>query len=90
MIENKITVTQPSLPPLEEFIPYLEKIWDNKWLTNNGHSHQVLEYKFSEYLGIKYISLFANVTLALVTALQELRITDEVNTTSLNFIATAH
>jgi hypothetical protein len=31
----KITVTQPYLPPFEEFIPYLEKIWQSKWLTNS-------------------------------------------------------
>ena len=32
MIHNnrEINVTQPYLPPLAEFIPYLEKIWDNK------------------------------------------------------------
>ena len=34
-----IFVTSPSLPPLEEFIPYLQKTWDNKWLTNNGEFH---------------------------------------------------
>ena len=41
-ITDKITVTQPLLPPLEEFIPYLEEIWQRKWLTNNGHYHQKL------------------------------------------------
>ena len=38
-----IYVTEPSLPPLEEFIPYLRKIWDSKRLTNNGPFHQELE-----------------------------------------------
>jgi dTDP-4-amino-4,6-dideoxygalactose transaminase len=87
---QKITVTQPSLPPLNEFIPYIEKIWENKWLTNNGPFHQELEQKLAEYLGVKYISLFANGTLALVTALQELKITGEVITTPFSFVATAH
>ena len=32
---NHIYVTQPALPDLNEFIPYLEQIWDNKILTNN-------------------------------------------------------
>ncbi len=89
-MQKKITVTQPSLPPLEEFIPYLEKIWEKKWLTNNGPFHQELEKRLAEYLGVKYISLFANGTLALVTALQELRITGEVITTPFSFVATAH
>lgn len=33
---SKIYVTSPFLPPLEEFIPYLEQIWQNKTLTNGG------------------------------------------------------
>lgn len=88
--KNRITVTQPSLPPIQEFIPYLEKIWENKWLTNNGPFHQELEKKLAEFLGVKYISLFANGTLALITALQQLRITGEVITTPFSFVATAH
>jgi len=83
-------VTEPFLPPLEEFIPYLEKIWESKRLTNNGHFHQQLEQELAEYLGVKYISLFANGTLALVTALQEMRITGEVITTPFSFVATTH
>lgn len=88
--DKKIYVTQPYLPELNEFIPYLEKIWDNKCLTNNGPFHQQLEEELSKYLGVKYISLFANGTIALVTALQALRITGEVITTPYSFVATAH
>lgn len=89
-MQNKITVTQPFLPPLSEFIPYLEDIWERKWVTNNGHYHQELEKALCEYLGVKYISLFANGTLALITALQALRITGEVITTPFSFVATTH
>ena len=85
-----IYVTQPFLPPLEEFQPYLEQIWENKWLTNNGPFHQELEKKLADYLGVEHIALFANGTLALVTALQALRITGEVITTPFSFVATAH
>ncbi|QBF25851.1 DegT/DnrJ/EryC1/StrS family aminotransferase [Pseudomonas tructae] len=85
-----ITVTSPLLPPLEEFIPYLENIWDSKFLTNCGPYHQQLEKELAEYLGVKHISLFSNGTLALVTALQALRITGEVITTPYSFVATAH
>lgn len=85
-----IYVTQPYLPPLEEFIPYLEQIWENKWLTNNGPFHQQLEQALCEYLGVEHLSLFANGTLALVSALQTLRITGEVITTPYSFVATAH
>jgi dTDP-4-amino-4,6-dideoxygalactose transaminase len=85
-----IYVTQPLLPPLEEFIPYLQQIWENKWLTNNGPFHQQLEQALCDYLGVKHISLFTNGTLALVTALQALRITGEVITTPYSFVATSH
>ena len=85
-----ITVTQPCLPPLDEFIPYLKQIWENKWLTNNGPLHQQLEEELADYLGVKYISLFSNGTLALITALQALNIAGEVITTPFSFVATTH
>lgn len=89
-MNKKIYVTQPALPPLEEFIPYLEKIWNNKWLTNNGPFHQQFEKELADYLGVKHISVFSNGTLALITALQALRITGEVITTPYSFVATTH
>ncbi len=90
MTTSPIYVTQPLLPPLEEFIPYLEQIWKNKWLTNSGPFHEQLEQALCDYLGVKHLALFTNGTLALVTALQALRITGEVITTPYSFVATAH
>lgn len=87
---EQIHVTQPSLPPLEEFIPYLEAIWKEKRLTNNGPFHEQLETALCNYLGVEHLSLFANGTIALVTALQALRIKGEVITTPYSFVATAH
>ena len=89
-MNKPIYVTQPSLPDLDEFIPYLEKIWDNKILTNNGPFHKQLEKELADFLEVPYISLFANGTLALVIALQVLRITGEVITTPYSFVATTH
>lgn len=85
-----ITVTQPHLPPLEEFLPYLEQIWASKILTNGGPFHRQLETALAAYLGVPYVCLFTNATVALVTALQALRITGEVITTPYSFVATAH
>jgi dTDP-4-amino-4,6-dideoxygalactose transaminase len=87
---KNIYVTQPTLPPLEEFIPYLEQIWENKILTNGGEFHQQLEQVLCDYLGVKHLALFTNGTIALITALQALRITGEVITTPYSFVATAH
>lgn len=89
-MKKKIYVTQPSLPPLEKLVDYLKEIWDNKILTNNGPFHHKLERELSEFLGVKYISLFSNGTLALVTALQALKIVGEVITTPYSFVATTH
>ena len=89
-MNKPIYVTQPFLPPLEEYLPYLEKIWENKVLTNGGPFHQQLEKELCDYLGVKYISLFTNATIGLVTALQALRVTGEVITTPYSFVATAH
>ncbi|WP_180128957.1 DegT/DnrJ/EryC1/StrS aminotransferase family protein [Rhodoferax sp. BLA1] len=89
-MSKPIYVTQPYLPPLEDFMPYLEEIWVNKILTNGGPFHQQLERALCEYLGVKHISLFTNGTIALVTALQALRIAGEVITTPYSFVATAH
>lgn len=90
MEDKLITVTSPLLPSLDEFIPMLKDIWDRKWLTNNGHYHKELEKSLAEYLGVKYISLFTNGTLPLITALQAMRITGEVITTPYSFVATTH
>lgn len=90
MTHPKIYVTQPALPPLEEFVPYLEAIWHNKVLTNNGPFHQELEKALCDYLGVRYISLFTNGTIALITALKTLRITGEVITTPYSFVCTSH
>lgn len=90
MSDKPIYVTQPYLPPLEEFIPYLEEIWASKTLTNGGPMHQRLEQALCEYLGVEHIALFNNGTIALLTALQALGITGEVITTPYSFVATAH
>lgn len=86
-----ITVTEPLLPPLEEFVPYLEKIWESKWITNSGAFHQKLEKKLCQYLGVEYLSLFTNGTLPLIVAFQALGITSgEVITTPFSFVATTN
>lgn len=90
MTSDKTFVTQPYLPPLEEFLPYLEQIWDSKVLTNGGPFHQQLENDLAEHLGVSELALFTNGTLALVTALQALRITGEVITTPFSYVATSH
>lgn len=87
---DKITVTSPLLPNLDEFNQMLKEIWASKWITNNGQFHKQLEKELCQYLKVPYISLFTNGTLPLLTALQALRITGEVITTPYSFVATTH
>ncbi|MCF6239711.1 MAG: aminotransferase class I/II-fold pyridoxal phosphate-dependent enzyme, partial [Bacteroidales bacterium] len=85
-----IYVTQPTLPNFDDFTEKLKELWESKHLTNNGKFHQELEQKLAEFLGVEYISLFSNGTLALIVGLQALRITGEVITTPYSFVATTH
>ncbi len=85
-----ITVTSPLFPPLEELEPYLKDIWKRKWLTNNGYYHQRLEEALCKYLNVPYISLYSNGTLALIAAINVLKLKGEVITTPYSFVATSH
>lgn len=87
---NKITVTAPLLPNLDDFNEMLKDIWASKWITNNGQYHKQLESALRDYLKVPQVSLFTNGTLPLLTALQALRITGEVITTPYSFVATTH
>ena len=89
-INKPVYVTKPALPPFEEFTQILKTIWENRILTNNGPYHEEFEKELSKYLGNEFISLFTNATLALLTALQVLRIKGEVITTPFSFVATTH
>lgn len=83
-------VTRPFLPPLEEFLPYLEQIWDSRILSNCGPYHVQFEAELCKALRVEQISLLANGTLALQIALRALEIQDaEVITTPYSFVATS-
>ena len=90
MTKETIYVTRPSMPPLAEFLPYLERIWDSHILTNCGPLHAQLERELAEYLAVKHVALFNNATIALVVALRALAVQGEVITTPFSFVATAH
>ncbi len=90
-LPEPVRVTRPTMPPLEQYQKSVRTIWDSKWLTNNGQFHQEFERRLAEYLGVEHVSLFCNGTIALLVALQTLRINEgEVITTPFTFPATAH
>ena len=87
---QNIYVTKPFLPPLAKLMPYLEKIWASSIVTNGGPFHAELEENLCSFLGVKYISLFTNGTIALIAALKALELKGEVITTPYSFVATSH
>ncbi|WP_299929884.1 DegT/DnrJ/EryC1/StrS family aminotransferase [uncultured Pelagimonas sp.] len=90
MTDKKIHVTQPFLPPIEEFLPYVQEIWNNRYLTNGGPLHQRLERELADYLGVENLALFNNGTIALIAALQAFDLKGEVITTPFSFVATTN
>jgi dTDP-4-amino-4,6-dideoxygalactose transaminase len=90
-LPDAVYVTQPSLPKLDEYKTLLEGVWERKWLTNNGQLHEELERRLCEHLGVEHLSLFCNGAIALLVALQAMRINGgEVITTPFTFPATPH
>ena len=85
---KKINVTKTYLPNLEKFQKYIEKIFQNSWITNNGEFVNKLENKLKNFLGVKNIVLVANGTLALQIAYKLLNLKNEVITTPFSFVAT--
>ncbi|MBR1647596.1 MAG: DegT/DnrJ/EryC1/StrS family aminotransferase [Selenomonadaceae bacterium] len=87
---ERIYVTRPVLPTIDEVTEKLRDIWAAKWLTNNGPQHTMLEHELTEHLKVPYLSLFNNGTIALIVACQSLRLSGEVITTPFTFAATPH
>lgn len=83
-----INITKTYLPPLEEYIAYLQRIWDSNQLTNNGPLVQELEAKLKEFLGVKHLFFVSNGTIALQIAIKALDLHGEIITTPFSYIAT--
>lgn len=84
-----IQVTSPFLPPKEEYIKYIDKIYEKKWLTNLGPLSSELELKLKDYLGLEHLLFLSNGTIALQIAIKALNLTGEIITTPFSFVATA-
>ena len=87
--KEKIFVTKTYMPPLEEYMQYVNRVFENAQLTNNGPLVRELEEKLIEFLGIENIQYVTNGTIALQLALRALDIEDgEVITTPFSYVAT--
>jgi len=83
-----IPVTKSFLPPIEDYIHYLEQIWVSNQLTNHGPLVQELEAKLKDFLGVKYLFFVSNGTIALQIAIKAVGLQGEVITTPFSYVAT--
>lgn len=92
MKDEKIFVTQSSMPPYKEYIEAIKPLWDSRWLTNMGKNHQELEQKLKRYLSVEQLSLIVNGHMALELVIQAMEFPQnaEVITTPFTFISTTH
>ena len=90
MNNEKILVTQSSMPSLEEYIEEIKPIFESKWLTNMGEKHIKLQEELEKYLNVKHITLFTNGHMALYSAIKVLDLKGEVITTPYTFASTTH
>lgn len=87
---NNLYITRPLLPDIKKMTTMLKDIWESKKLTNVGSQHVTLEAALLKYLKVNQLSLFNNGTIALIVAIQSLRLSGEVITTPFTFPATPH
>ena len=56
-MNDRITVTSPLLPNLDEFNEMLKEIWASKWITNNGSFHKQLEKALADSKVTRFLHL---------------------------------
>src|SRR5690625_3123289 len=83
-----IPVTKPFMPPKEEYLRYLEGIWEREYLTNNGPLVRRLEKELKAYLNVTHVSFVSNGTIALQIAIKALGLKGEIITTPFSYVAT--
>ena len=89
-MQEKILVTQSSMPPLEEYVNEISNMWENHWLTNMGEKHEKLRNELASYLKVPNVDLLVNGHMAIELTLQALNLQGEVITTPFTFASTTH
>lgn len=90
IFEKSIMVTEAYLPPMEEYVQEIKKIWDTHWLTNHGPLHEKLEEEVKNYLEVDCASFYSNGHLALEAAIEMFNLEGEIITTPFTFASSTH
>lgn len=88
IIKGNIPLIKTALPPIEDYIGYLQGIWERNQLTNNGPLVKELETRLQSYLGVKHCLLVSSGTIALQLAIKALQLKGDIITTPFSFVAT--
>ncbi|MFT6971412.1 MAG: dTDP-4-amino-4,6-dideoxygalactose transaminase [Roseivirga sp.] len=83
-----IPVTKPFLPDKSEYQRYVDVIWDNQWVTNNGPLVKEFESLLGKKLQMTAPQLVSNGTIALQMAIKVLEINGDIITTPFSYVAT--
>ncbi|MEN0000153.1 MAG: DegT/DnrJ/EryC1/StrS family aminotransferase [Pseudomonadota bacterium] len=91
-LEEPVFVTRPRMPEKAAYKQAIDRLWDNKWLTNNGEFHRALETRLQNLVGEGEVALTANGTLSLLLALKIAGVEPgkKIITTPFTFAATTH
>lgn len=87
---DPLHVGRPNLGGREAFLEAAARVYDSRWLTNNGPHVQALEQRIADHLGVRHCVAMCNGTIALEIAIRALGLEGEVIVPSWTFVATAH
>lgn len=90
MSNERINVTRSSMPGYEEYCAEIKDLWESRWLSNAGIKHKTFEAQLQEYLGVPYLTLFANGHVGLEVAIDAFDLKGEVITTPYTHCSTTH
>lgn len=82
-----INVTKSFLPPLEDYVDHLRRVWEAGWLTNRGELVRELEARLAAQLGVNNLLCVDNGTNALQIGIKALDLQGEIITTPFSYVA---
>jgi dTDP-4-amino-4,6-dideoxygalactose transaminase len=94
LFSEKLYVGRPNLCSRAKLHDALDRIFDNRWLTNDGPFLRQFEERLQDYLGVRHVVAVCNATIGLQMVYRALRPADARRNRALmpsfTFIATAH
>eukprot|EP00455_Lapot_gusevi_P044847 TRINITY_DN5661_c0_g1_i1.p1 TRINITY_DN5661_c0_g1~~TRINITY_DN5661_c0_g1_i1.p1 ORF type:complete len:539 (+),score=207.88 TRINITY_DN5661_c0_g1_i1:56-1618(+) len=93
LFEKLVPVGRPNLGNRAEFQAYLDRVWDTRYLTNDGPLLLEFQRQLANFAGVKHCIAMCNATLAIELLVSTLPIkpgVSEIIVPSFTFVATVH